>query len=115
DIWQVYEFRWKAGDVNRRPAFVAPHQPRLDWQMWFAALGHYEYNPWLNRFLFCLLEASPPVLALLKTNPFPDSPPRYLRAILYDYRFTDGSERRATGAWGKRERRGQYCPTIELD
>jgi hypothetical protein len=113
--WQAYEFKWKAGDVRRRPAFVAPHQPRLDWQMWFAALGHYEYNPWFNQFLFRLLEGSSPVLALLRINPFPNAPPRYIRAVLYHYRFTNRGERRATGAWWQRERRGQYSPTAELE
>ena len=83
--------------------------------MWFAALGHYEYNPWFSRFLICLLEGSPAVLSLLKTNPFPGAPPRYVRAVLYDYRFTDRAQRRESGAWWKRERRGWYCPIVELE
>src|SRR5437868_1073121 len=83
-------------------------QPRLDWQMWFAALGYYPNQPWFSRFLRRLAAGSPAVLSLLKTNPFPDAPPRYIRAILYDYRFTVRAERRATGAWWRRERRGLY-------
>lgn len=110
--WRAYEFRWKPGDPLRRPEFVAPHQPRLDWQMWFAALGGYRGNPWLTRFMARLLEGSPEVLALLASNPFPDRPPRYVRAVVYDYRFTDAEERRRSGAWWKRELRGLYAPVV---
>ena len=112
--WLPYEFKYKPGDVNRRPAFVAPHQPRLDWQMWFAALGDYRQNPWFMDFCERLLQGSPEVLALLEKNPFPDHPPRYIRAELYDYHFTDLAERRATGAWWKREFIGEYLPPISL-
>src|SRR5262249_33118792 len=73
--WIEYEFKYKAGDLARRPGFVAPHQPRLDWQMWFAALERYQENPWFVRFLIRLLEGSPDVLALLANDPFPDAPP----------------------------------------
>lgn len=96
--WRAYEFKYKPGDVKRRPRFVAPHQPRLDWQMWFAALGDYRHNPWLLDFCQRLLEGSRPVLALLERNPFPQRPPRYIRAVVYDYRFTDLATRRNTGA-----------------
>jgi hypothetical protein len=111
--WLSYEFRWKPGETTRRPRFVAPHQPRLDWQMWFAALGTCEENPWFLAFLDRLLEGSPAVERLLLRNPFPSHPPRYIRAVLYDYRFTDSAARRATGAWWRREARGLYCPTLE--
>jgi hypothetical protein len=110
--WKAYEFKWKPGDVKRRPRFVAPHQPRLDWQMWFAALSFYQNNWWFGQFLKRLLQGAPGVLALLRTNPFPDSPPRFIRAVLYDYRFTDFAQRRATGAWWRRERRGLYSPAL---
>ncbi len=110
--WRRYEFRWKPGDVTRRPRFVAPHQPRLDWQMWFAALGTYEENPWFLAFLGRLLQGSPDVEKLLLKNPFPNHPPRYVRALLYDYHFTDVAERRATGAWWKAEEKGLYCPVL---
>ena len=113
--WRAYEFRWKPGDVMRRPRFVAPHQPRLDWQMWFAALSSCEANPWLVNFLARLLEGSPPVLDLLAKNPFPDHPPRYIRAVLYDYHFTDAATRRATGAWWRREEKGLYCPVLSRE
>jgi predicted DCC family thiol-disulfide oxidoreductase YuxK len=112
--WQPYEFRYKPGDVDRPPGFVAPFQPRLDWQMWFAALGDYRQNPWFVNFYLRLLQGSPEVSALLKKNPFPNHPPQYLRAELYDYQFTSFAERRKTGAWWKREQIGEYLPAISL-
>jgi predicted DCC family thiol-disulfide oxidoreductase YuxK len=113
--WRPYEFRWKPGAVERRPRFVAPHQPRLDWQMWFAALETCEENPWLVNFLGRLLQGEPAVLRLLATNPFPAGPPRYIRTLLYDYRFTDWQMRRSTGAWWRRELQGPYCPIVSRD
>lgn len=110
--WQAYEFPYKPGDVKRRPLFVAPYHPRLDWQMWFAALGDYRENPWLIQFLIRLHEGAPAVLRLLQTNPFPDRPPRYLRAMLYDYEFTDAAARRTSGAWWHRTEQGAYCPML---
>ena len=112
--WLDYEFKYKPGDVHRRPVFVAPHQPRLDWQMWFAALGDYQQNPWLENFCVRLLQGSPQVLALLEKNPFPAKPPRYIRAELYNYQFTTFAERRATGDWWKREYLGEYLPPVSL-
>jgi hypothetical protein len=112
--WQMYEFKWKPGDVRRSPPWVAPHQPRLDWQMWFAALGSYRQNRWFVQLLGQLLKNSPDVTSLLYTNPFKDAPPRYLRATLYDYHFTSAAERHRTGAWWKREALGRYCPEASL-
>lgn len=110
--WQPYEFKWKPGDVNRRPGVVAPHQPRLDWQMWFAALGDVRQNRWFLHFMERLLEGTPEVLALMEKNPFPGAPPRYVRAMLYDYHFTRrGDDPRA---WWRREERGVYCPPVSL-
>ena len=108
--WLPYEFKYKPGDLSRRPAWVAPHQPRLDWQMWFAALGDYQSDPWIVRFLVRLLQGSPEVLRLLARNPFPDTPPHYIRAMLYQYRFTTPAERASTGAWWNRELKGVYVP-----
>jgi lipase maturation factor 1 len=113
--WAEYEFRWKPGDLSRAPAFVEPHQPRLDWQMWFAALGRPEQSPWFVIFVYRLLEGSKEVAHLLAVNPFPDRPPRYARAVLYQYTFTDLAERRATGHWWKRERQGLYLPQVSLE
>jgi len=112
--WLPYEFKYKAGDVNRRPGFVAPHQPRLDWQMWFAALRPNGRDRWFVGLCVRLLEGSPDVLALLERNPFPGKPPRYLRAEYYDYQFTNFAERRATGAWWRRKRIGEYLPPVPL-
>jgi predicted DCC family thiol-disulfide oxidoreductase YuxK len=112
--WEPYEFKYKPGDLKRRPGFVAPHQPRLDWQMWFAALQDYRSNPWLINCCVRLLQGSPEVLALLQRNPFPDAPPRLVRAVLYEYHFTDLETRRKTGQWWRRELKGIYLPPLAL-
>ncbi len=112
--WKPYEFKWKPGDPARRPGWVQPHQPRLDWQMWFASLAPYQYNPWYFAFLTKLLEGSPEVRALLEHDPFPDAPPKYLRSLFYEYRFTDAKARRETGAWWRRELKGLYAPIVTL-
>jgi len=112
--WLAYEFKYKPGDLARRPAWVAPHQPRLDWQMWFAALGDYQSDPWIIHFMARLLQGSPEVLRLLGRNPFPEAPPRYIRAQLYQYSFTSPAERKSTGAWWKRELKGVYVPAVSL-
>ncbi len=108
--WKEYLFRWKPGDVNEAPPFVEPHQPRLEWQMWFAALGNFQTEPWFQQFLLRLLQGSPDVLALLRTNPFPVHPPRYVRSLLYRYEFTRLGEK----GWWKRELLGQYAPVMSL-
>ena len=112
--WRSYPFRWKPGDPMREPAFVAPHMPRLDWQMWFASLGDVRRETWFLRFCDRLLRGSRPVTALLESTPFPRSPPRFVRALFWDYRFTNAATRRATGAWWRRELRGLYCPVLTL-
>lgn len=109
--WKPYPFRWKPGEVDRRPRFTTPHMPRLDWQMWFAALAPNCWsNPWFIRFEQRQLEGSPPVLHLLREDPFPGRPPRYVRARLYQYRFTT----RGMKAWWQREEVGPYCSRLEL-
>ncbi|OGJ56540.1 hypothetical protein A2635_02790 [Candidatus Peribacteria bacterium RIFCSPHIGHO2_01_FULL_51_9] len=112
--WKSYEFRWKPGDPTRRPAFIEPHQPRLDWQMWFAALGNFRTTPWFHSLLFGLLKGSDEIHGLLKENPFPSNPPKFIRAVLYEYTFTDMKERKATGAWWKRTYKGLYAPALSL-
>jgi lipase maturation factor 1 len=112
--WKAYEFKYKPGDMNRKPSFVEPHQPRLDWQMWFAALGNYQENPWFISFCQKLLEGSPEVLALLGNNPFPAKPPHYLRAMVYQYHFTDMKTKSQQGSWWKRDIQGSYCPVLWL-
>ncbi|MBI3307399.1 MAG: lipase maturation factor family protein [Candidatus Omnitrophica bacterium] len=112
--WEPYEFRYKAGDLKTKPGFILPHQPRLDWQMWFAALNSYKANPWFIHFCVRLLKGSPDVLSLLKTNPFPNAPPHYLRARVYEYHFTDLKTQRQFGFWWERELMGLYCPVMSL-
>ena len=113
--WKPYEFKWKPGDVMRAPGWCAPHQPRLDWQMWFAALGSYRQNPWFVQLVISLLHGKPQVAALFERNPFPQNPPRYVRAALYRYRFTTAEEHRETGAWWKRQELGEYLPSVSLE
>lgn len=112
--WRDYEFKYKPGDVRRRPVFIAPFQPRLDWQMWFAALGNYQDSPWFGNFCVRLLQGSPQVLALLQQNPFPGKPPRYIRAELYNYEFTRFGEPQTDHAWWKRQLIGEYLPPVSL-
>jgi hypothetical protein len=110
--WQEYGFRYKMGDLARAPRWVAPHMPRLDWQMWFAALAG--VPRWFLGFLARLLQGSPDVLALLAHNPFPERPPRYVRAGLYDYKIVSAAEHAASGAYWQRERVGSYVPAVRL-
>jgi len=112
--WEAYIFPYKPGPLNRAPGWAEPGQPRLDWQMWFAALGSYRENPWMLRFMLRLLQGSPPVLQLMEYDPFAGKPPKFIRAMEYDYRFTNFDERRQTGNWWKRELKGTYFPPISL-
>ena len=100
--WHRYRFKWKPGDPGRRPGFVAPHQPRLDWQMWFAALHPAGHAHWLTPLAERLLRGHGPAVKLLASNPFPEQPPRHLRFVFYEYRFTDFETRRRTGDWWQR-------------
>ena len=113
--WHPYEFKWKPGDLKLAPGWCAPHQPRLDWQMWFAALATPQENPWFIRTLICLLEGNRDVVNLLATDPFPNKPPRYIRALFYRYRFTKTKEHRETGAWWSRVELREYVPTFSLE
>jgi hypothetical protein len=106
--WLAYEFPYKPGDVNRRPPIIAPLQPRLDWQMWFAALGSYQNNRWFVNFVVRLLQGESSVLRLLSYNPFPKGPPKYVRARTYLYTFTHFGDR----AWWAREENGTYLPAV---
>jgi lipase maturation factor 1 len=107
--WVDYEFKYKPGDLNRMPAQIAPFQPRLDWQMWFAALSDYKQNPWLVNFAVKLLEGNPAVLGLLAHNPYPNKPPDHIRALIYEYRFSSSQDQ----VW-QRELKGQYLPNTSL-
>jgi predicted DCC family thiol-disulfide oxidoreductase YuxK len=111
--WREYEFRYKPGDVTRRPLWNIPHQPRLDWQMWFAALDDPKGLAWFSRFLQRLLENESSVLALLEQNPFPDKPPLYIRAQFYEYQYADAEERSKGLRWHRRLL-GLYFPAVRL-
>ena len=111
--WRTYEFRYKPGDVPRCPNWSIPYHPRLDWTMWFAASESPYRNPWFGDLLYRLLQGAPPVLALLADNPFPGEPPKWVRATLYQYRFTTPAERAATGDCWVRKRLGPYPPYIK--
>ncbi len=112
--WRDYAFRYKPGGLRTGVGWVAPYQPRLDWQMWFAALGSYRNNPWFVSFMRSLLNGSPDVLALLRNSPFKTAPPKYVRALAYEYRFADWQSHQATGNWWIRTPRGYYLPPISL-
>ncbi len=111
--WREYQFRYKPGDVARRPPWNIPHQPRLDWQMWFAALEDPQQLRWFWLFLERLLHNEPAVISLLAGNPFPDKPPLFVRARFYDYTYTD-ARARARGLWWERRLLGLYFPAVRL-
>ncbi|WP_406813076.1 lipase maturation factor family protein [Mycobacterium sp. M23085] len=113
-VWQEYEFKGKPGALRRLPRQWAPYHLRLDWLMWFAAISPGYAQPWLGPFLYRLLVNDRPTLRLLRHNPFPDSPPRYVRAQLYQYRFTTPAELRRDRAWWHRALIGGYVPPTAL-
>lgn len=136
--WIEYEFKFKPGNVHRAPPLVEPHQPRLDWQLWFAALNvrtsdprallpelrtnpsilfnlqNYAVDTWFLNFAVRLLQGSPQVLALMERDPFPDAPPRFVRARLYLYRFTDVRAPMTTGQWWERDEQGMFMAPLTL-
>jgi hypothetical protein len=112
--WRAYEFRGKPGDPSRAPPQIAPYHLRLDWLMWFAAMSEYYRHPWFVHLLGKLLQGDADTLSLLGGNPFPQQPPRYVRAELYRYQFTDAAERKQTGHWWKRDREAEYFPPVSL-
>ena len=114
NTWQPYLFRYKPGPLNRRPPWAEPYQPRLDWQMWFAALSGARENPWFIRTMVGLLRDSKPVKALFEQTPFGGAQPKFLRATVYEYHFTSWEERQKTGNYWKRELKGLYFPVISL-
>jgi hypothetical protein len=108
--WRAYEFPCKPGDPQRRPCIVSPFQPRLDWQIWFAAMATPDQYPWTLHFVWKLLEGDRGVLRLLANDPFPEAPPRWVRARFYRYRFADPDD--ASGAWWTRELLGDWLPPL---
>jgi hypothetical protein len=114
-VWKEYEFKGKPGDPRRRPPQVAPYHLRLDWLMWFAAFSPPYAHRWVVTLVAKLLVNDRAVLGLLRANPFPDSPPAFVRARLYRYRFTTWRERRETGAFWSRVLVGEYLEPLSLE
>lgn len=114
-VWREYTFKGKPGDVRRTPPQFAPYHLRLDWMMWFAAISPAYAEPWFDQLITKLLEGDRATLKLLRGSPFPHSPPRYIRARLYRYRFTSRRERRDTGAWWQRTLVGEFLPPVALE
>ena len=111
--WSAYGFRYKPQDLGEAPRVYAPYQPRFDWNLWFASLGSWRENPFVVRTEQLLLTNDQDVLSLFAGNPFPQSPPRQVRAVLWQYWFTDLATKRSTGLWWRREYRGLYAPALE--
>jgi lipase maturation factor 1 len=111
--WTAYPFRYKPQDVHAPPRIYAPYQPRFDWNLWFASLGTWREYPFVVQVERRLLTGEPDVLALFAGNPFPDRPPEQVRAVLWQYWFSDWNEKRTQGLWWRRQQIGLYAPTLE--
>ena len=111
--WKAYEYKCQPGDLHRRPCVISPYHYRLDWQVWFAAMSSPDRYPWTLHLVWKLLHNDPGALSLLDTNPFPDSPPRYIRAQLYRYEFAPLGD--PSGAWWKRTLLGTWLPPLSAD
>ena len=109
--WREYPFKCAPCDPARRPCVITPYHYRLDWQIWFAAMSSPDRYPWTLRFVWKLLHNDPLTLSLLESNPFPDVPPRFVRARLYVYRFAPAG----SGMWWTRELRGDWLPPLSID
>ena len=110
-VWKEYEFKCKPGDPRRRPCLMSPYHYRLDWLMWFAAMGTPDEYPWTLHLVGKLLRGDRDTLSLIAENPFPDAPPRWVRASLYRYRFAPSG----TGVWWTREWVRPWLPPLRAD
>jgi hypothetical protein len=113
--WIAYPFRYKPQDPAKAPGIYAPYQPRFDWNLWFASLGSWQDYPIVPRTEVRLLSNDKDVLSLFASNPFPEEPPREVRAVLWQYWFTSMSEKRATGLWWRRQYLGLYAPALSRE
>jgi hypothetical protein len=111
--WIPYPFRYKPQDPTQPPLIHAPYQPRFDWNLWFASLGDWRENTWVLKTETLLLKNDPSVLDLFAGNPFAGNPPVQVRAVVWQYWFTDIAIKRKTGLWWRREFQGLYAPTVE--
>jgi hypothetical protein len=112
--WVAYPFRYKPQALNEAPGIYAPYQPRFEWNLWFASLGDWRQNDLVPATEMRLLTNDPDVLGLFRSNPFPRSPPRFTRAVLWQYWFTSSEEKRRTGDWWRRQLLGLYAPELTL-
>ena len=112
--WREYGFKGKPGDPLRMPPQCAPYHLRLDWLMWFLPLSPRYGESWFVPFLVRLLQGDRGILRLLRDNPFPDRPPRWIRARLFRYRFSSWAELRRTGAWWTRTEAGPFARPFRL-
>jgi len=110
--WMPYPFRFKPQALDNAPGIYAPYQPRFEWNLWFASLGDWQQNDLVPLTEERLLENDADVIALFQSNPFGQTPPRYMRAVLWQYWFTTTEEKGRTGNWWKRELLGLYAPEI---
>ena len=113
--WTAYPFLYKPQELNQPPRIYAPYQPRFDWNLWFASLGSWRENLIVPSTEERLLAGAPDVLALFAGNPFPQAPPKQVRAMLWQYSFTTLAEKRATGMWWQRKLLGLYGPVVERE
>ncbi|MCZ6618429.1 MAG: lipase maturation factor family protein, partial [Gammaproteobacteria bacterium] len=111
--WHTYEFPYKPGNPGNAPVIATPHQPRLDWQMWFAALGTTRQAPWAYEFAGSLLRAEASVLGLI-VDPLEGKSPRYVRAQLYRYEFSTPEQRASSKNWWIRSYRGEWLPPVRM-
>ncbi len=110
--WVAYPFKYKPQDVRERPRIYAPYQPRFDWNLWFASLGEWQQNLMVPRTEELLLDGDEDVLGLFRGNPFRSAPPKFVRAVLWQYWFSSREEKREQGVWWRREMVGPYAPTL---
>ncbi len=113
--WTPYLFRYKPQALNQPPGIYAPYQPRFDWNLWFASLGDWQQYDIVPRTEIRLLSGSPDVLHLFAGNPFSSAPPKYVRAVLWQYWFTTMQEKHDTGNWWTRQLLGLYAPELTLE
>lgn len=112
--WKEYLCWYKPSEITRRPRRISPYQPRVDWQMWFLPFDSFEEQTWFHQFLYHLLKGTPEVLKLLRFNPFPEKPPMYIRALMYDYTFSTYEQKKEKGWWWQRDLKGLYSPVMAL-
>ena len=113
--WTAYPFLYKPQDVHARPGIYAPYQPRFDWNLWFASLEPWQQSPIVPLTELRLLDNDATVLTLFAGNPFAAHPPRYIRAVLWQYWFSTPEQKRTQNLWWTRQYLGTFAPTLTKD